>query len=68
MMPHPTTMAFAWEEEIQRCCRVLVGVFVFAVVALTGGAVLVDRAQHPTPVVAAERLAPAFDPIGHALE
>jgi hypothetical protein len=61
-------MSFAWEEEVQRCCRVLLGVFVLAAVALTGGAVLVDRAQHPTPLVAAERLAPAFDPIGHAWE
>jgi hypothetical protein len=68
MMPHPTTMSFAWEEEVLRCSRVLLCVFVFAVVALTGGAVLIDRVQHPTPVVAAERVAPAFAPIGYASE
>ena len=27
MMPHPTTMSFAWEEDVLRCSRVLLCVF-----------------------------------------
>ena len=55
-MPHPTTMAFAWEEEVQRCSRILVCTFLLAVMGFIGVAGLSGRAQDTTLVVAAEPL------------
>ena len=55
MMPHPTTMAFAWEEEVQRCSQILVCVFMLAVVTLLGVTGLSGRAQDTTPVATGPR-------------
>ena len=52
MLPHPTTMPFAWEDEVQRCTRILVFAFVVGVFALFGGMVMVDHARGSSPAVA----------------
>jgi hypothetical protein len=51
MMPHPA-MRFAWEEDVLRCSRILVLVFVLVVAAAMGGIALIDRTQEPASVVA----------------
>ena len=56
MMPHPTTMRFAWDDEVLRCAEVLVSMFVLALVLLVGGAVLTSQAQDASPT-AAQRVA-----------
>src|SRR4029079_1723693 len=45
MMPDPTTMRFAWDDEVLRCAEVLVSMFVLALVLLVGGAILTGQAQ-----------------------
>ncbi len=55
-MPHPTTMQFAWDKEVQRCSQILMCAFMLAVIVLMGGAVLFGHAQHAISVVAEERL------------
>ena len=52
MMPHPTTMRFAWDDEVLRCAEVLVSMFVLALVLLVGGAVLTSQAQDASPTTA----------------
>ena len=55
MMPHPTTMAFAWEKDVQRCSRILVCVFLLVVIALIGASGLAGRAQDTTLVATGQR-------------
>ena len=55
MMPHPTSMAFAWEKDVQRCSRILVCVFLLAVIALIGASGLAGRTQDTTLVATGQR-------------
>ena len=53
-MPHPTTMRFAWEEEVLRCSQIIISIFVLALAVLIGSALLTSGAQGISPAAAAE--------------
>lgn len=53
MMPHPTTMRFAWDEEVLRCARVLISIVVLAVALLFGGAAMMNDARVATTAAVA---------------
>jgi hypothetical protein len=55
MMPHPTTMTFAWDKEVLRGSQVLLFVLGLAIAMLFGGAVLVDLQAGTSATVTAER-------------
>ena len=55
MMPHPTTMSFAWDKEVLRGSQVLLFVLGLAIAMLLGGAVLVDHQADTSAAVTAER-------------
>jgi hypothetical protein len=54
MMPHPTTMPFAWEDEVLRGSRVLLFVLGLTISAVLGGVAVLDRAPNASSAVAAE--------------
>jgi hypothetical protein len=54
MLPHPTTMSFAWDKEVLRGSQVLLFVFGLAIAVLFGGVMLLDRAPNASSTVAAE--------------
>ena len=54
MMPHPTTMRFAWEEGVLRCSQIIISIFVLALAVLIGSALLTSGAQGISPAAAAE--------------
>jgi hypothetical protein len=54
MMPHPTTMPFAWEEEVLRGSRVLLLILGLTITVVLGGVALLDRAPNASSAVAAE--------------
>ncbi|MGH2618423.1 MAG: hypothetical protein ACRDJC_24600 [Thermomicrobiales bacterium] len=54
MMPHPTTMLFAWDEEVLRDADRIVSIFVLALTLLIGGALLTSGAQDVSLAAAAE--------------
>ena len=59
MIPHPTTMSFAWEEDVLRCSRVLVSVFVLAfigIIAVGAGLAMQTAAGIPGVPVPADQL------------
>jgi hypothetical protein len=58
MMPHPATMPFAWEEEVLRCTRIIVCIFVLGIIALIATPVVFHHAAHSTPVAAYEGARP----------
>ena len=53
-MPHPTTMRFAWDDEVLRCSQIMISIFVLALAVLIGGALLTSGAQGISPAPAAE--------------
>ena len=55
MMPHPTTMSFAWEKEVLRGSQVLLFVLGLAIAVLLGGAGLIDHEAGTAATVTAER-------------
>jgi hypothetical protein len=55
MMPHPTTMSFAWDKEVLRGSQVLLFVLGFAIAVLLGGAGLIDHEVGTSAAVTAER-------------
>jgi hypothetical protein len=55
MMPHPTTMSFAWDKDVLRGAQVLLFVFGLAIAMLFGGTVLVDHEAGTSAAVTAER-------------
>ena len=57
MMPHPTTMSFAWDKDVLRGSQVLLFVLGLAIALLFSGAVLVDHAAGTSATVTAERTA-----------
>jgi hypothetical protein len=59
MIPHPTTMSFAWEEDVLRCSRVLVSVFVLAfigIIAVGAGLAMLTAAGNPDFLTPADQL------------
>ena len=54
MMPHPTTMRFAWEEGGLRCSQIIISIFVLALAVLIGSALLTSGAQGISAAAAAE--------------
>ena len=55
MMPHPTTMSFAWDKDVLRGSQVLLFVLGLTIVLLLGSAFLVDHEAGSSPAVTAER-------------
>ena len=54
MMPHPTTMSFAWEDEVLRGSRILLFTLGLAIAVVLSGVALLDRAPTASSTVAAE--------------
>jgi hypothetical protein len=54
MLPHPTTMPFAWEDEVLQGSRVLLFVLGLTISAVLGGVAVLDRAPSASSAVAAE--------------
>ena len=61
MMPHPTTMTFAWDKDVLRGSQVLLLVLGLAIAVLFSGAFLVDQQAGTPAAVAAEPSAPELD-------
>jgi hypothetical protein len=55
MMPHPTTMSFAWEKDVLRGSQVLLLALGLMITVLLGGAVLVDHQAPSAPAVTAQQ-------------
>ena len=55
MMPHPTTMTFAWEKEVLRGSQVILFVLVLAMAVLFSRAALIDHVANTSPAITAER-------------
>ncbi len=55
MLPHPTTMSFAWDKDVLRGSQVLLCVFGLAIAMLFGGAVLVNHEAGTSAAVTAKR-------------
>jgi len=61
VMPHPTTMSFAWDKQVQRATRVLLVVLALTIAVLLGGTMLIDHETGTSPSVTAHRNAMAVD-------
>jgi hypothetical protein len=55
MMPHPSTMSFAWDTQVLRATRVLLVVLGLTIAVLLGGTMLVHRETGTSPAVTADR-------------
>lgn len=55
MLPHPTTMPFAWDKDVLRGSQVLLFVLGFVIAMLFVGAVIVDDEASTSATVTAER-------------
>ena len=64
MMPHPTAMPFAWDDDVQRPARALLCALLFAVVTFGGGIAAIGHAHHApaTPSAASVVSAPDSAP------
>jgi hypothetical protein len=58
MLPHPTTMSFAWDKDVLRGARMLLFVFGLTIAVLLGGATLIHRVTDTSPAVTADRITP----------
>ncbi len=55
MLPHPTTMTFAWDKEVLRASQMLLCVLGLVIAMLFGSAVLVHLETGTSGTVTAER-------------
>lgn len=65
MPPHPS-MAFAWEEDVIRPTRMLVAMFMLALIVVVGSSGLIAFTVHDSPatVAAQSDRQPPIDPVG----
>ena len=56
MMPHPTTMSFAWDKDVLRGSQVLLFVLGLTIAVLLGGAAFIDHKVGTSPAVTTTRI------------
>jgi hypothetical protein len=55
MMPHPTTMTFAWDKDVLRGAQVLIFLLGLTIAVLFSGALLIDQQAPSAPTVTAQQ-------------
>ena len=61
MMPHPTTMSFAWDTQVQRATQVLLVVLGLTIAVLLGGAMVIHHESSASLAVTADQSATKVD-------